>query len=232
MKMKNFEWKSFGEAFWEVSKSSGWVGILGWILFFAFTQNRVESRIMTLPQFMGKASLSQVYLPPWLSSKAKYEISNIVLKENFLSPHVVPLLYAQILSLPWIDEVKKIKREFPARIGLSFSVRKPVSQIQIHKLAYYIDSNGVPISPTYYTSLSLPQIQGIHTLDERKKLKLGAQMALLLKEFSSFGLFRKAIIDLSYVHPEKNSWNPGIRIISENGCIIEWGNFWKDREGP
>lgn len=202
------------------------ISLLILVVFVGATSGTVSRKVQKLPQFMAKSALSKVHFPEWMSKEGQKEMEAISLKENLLSNRLIPGLVATLKSLPWIKEVYEVRREFPARISLKISVRRPLAWAIIKGKRYGVDPEGFLIPHRYYKDLKLPQIKGLAggwTEREREQIRQGAQVIYGLMEFQAKDLFDLAAVDMTNLNGTKDPRESEIVILCTSGAKIEWG---------
>ena len=196
-----------------------WGAWLFWPLFFLLTDGRIHREVEKLPQFFTRFSLSTVSLPSFLSERAKRELDAIAIEKSFLDEEFVPLVVKRLRELPWVEEVSRVERNFPAKLVLQLKIRLPVARVKLFGQEFVVDQEGIPVPCKYYRHVEkLPKLWGVQKLED---LRHGAYLAK--KASTRLGEHSQALrIDLSNLFGRKSKKEAEI-VFHFGEMTVEWG---------
>ncbi|QDT65571.1 cell division protein FtsQ/DivIB [Calycomorphotria hydatis] len=88
---------------------------------------------------------------------------------NLLDAELAPKLAAALQKHPWIQQVKSVRKNYPAGIEIEVVYRKPVAMIDVLQGVYPVDATGCLLPPTDFTASTakeFPRVTNIRSMPQ------------------------------------------------------------------
>lgn len=106
---------------------------------------RFSQRILTGKKYIVTADNIHIpQLPPWIRTDLKSEaivsgsLENLSVRQEDLSPRVA----AAFKMHPWVSEVRRVTKRYPAQVIVDLSYRRPIAMVEVDKGLYPVDPDG------------------------------------------------------------------------------------------
>ncbi|HLG30287.1 MAG TPA: hypothetical protein VI387_08770 [Candidatus Brocadiales bacterium] len=136
---------------------------------------------------------------------------------------------------PWVAKVHYVKKEFPNKIKIKFSLRKPFAVVKKGESFYLLDSDCVRLSEKlYYWPDDNPEALFIRSNKLSKApaywekwddagVQAGVNLVKFLRKNKVHKLLNITTIDVSNVNTKHDSAKSDIVLTTKNGTQIKWG---------
>ncbi len=186
-------------------------------------------------------------LKPGMERELRARLGDAVDGRHIFDRSINAAVDEKISGLPWIRDVKEIRRQLPNRIEISLDFRKPSGIVKLGDERLFVDSDGfwlpddLYIFPPEPASGDLPVIvhDGLRRPPrgrqwEGRALPAGARLRRFLCEHAVRNLLDITQINVTNVGAEARGRNVAdITLLAASGAIIAWGttDAYDDIEG-
>jgi len=215
---------------------AGGVALL--VLLGAWGLRLLWQRATSLERFRVCPAMVQVPLPPWAKPELAEEIRSQPELQKVYSifewdlPQTIAHSY---LSIPWIRQVHSIRREFPNRIHIQFTLRKPDAVVKIGNRYEMVDEEGVvlprrlyhwPSKEMEYPFIECPALASIPpagTKWDNVGVQVGLDLLHFLRDANAIKPLRLTVVDVRDIRPRRAIKQGEIVLWNEWGVEIKWG---------
>lgn len=223
------------------------VGVVCIIILTIWGLKKVWNTLADLSIFKVSPATLTINLPPWMNNRFSEDIKQIEALHGQYSlydrdiTHKIAKAYDDIVLVKKVDLIKRV---FPNKLNIKFTIRKPFVLIKKGDNSYLVDDESVLLPKEYYKfsdvdyvspyiqsrKLSRLPLPGKEWND--KKIKAGIELVKFLRANNIHKLFSIVSVDVTNVHRERYSGKSDIILWTENNTQIRWGcsSFFKRPE--
>lgn len=224
-------------------------GVVCIVIFTIWGLKEVWNTLTDLSIFKVNPATLTFNVPPWMDNRFSEDIKQVEALHGHYSlyerdiAHRIATIYGDMVVIKKVDVVKRV---FPNKLNIRFTMRRPFALIKKGENSYLVDEEGVLLPKEYYKFSDVdyinPYIQSrrlsrLPLLGKEwndKKIKAGIALVKFLRINNIHNLFGIVTVDVTNVHREKYSRGSDIILWTENNTQIRWGcsSLFKPPEEP
>lgn len=194
--------------------------------------------LINLDTFKVKPGTFSFDLPSWAKVELLDEIKKIPAmdEEHSIFERGLTKKIAEAYSeKSWVAKVHHVKKEFPNKIKIKFSLRKPFAVVKRGKSFYLLDGECVRLPEKYYywpdgapealfiQSNKLSKAPAYWEKWDDAGIQAGVKLVKFLRKNEIHILLNITTIDVSNVNTKLDSAKSDIVLITKKGTQIKWG---------
>jgi hypothetical protein len=194
--------------------------------------------LINLDRFKVKPGTFSFDLPSWAKMELLDEIKKIPIieEEHSIFERGLPEKIAEAYSKkPWVAKVHSVKKEFPNKIKIKFSLRKPFAVFKKGKSFYLLDGECIRLPEKYYywpdgdpetffiRSSKVSKAPAYWAKWDDTGIKTGVELVRFLRRNEAHKLLNIVIVDVSNIDAKNDSAESDIILITRKGTQIKWG---------
>ena len=195
-------------------------------------------KAVSLEQFRVCPAMVHIPVPKWAKPKLVEEIRNrpdLRKVYSIFQWDLTETIAHSYLRIPWVREVHSINKDFPNRIHIQFSLRKPEAVVKIGTRYEMIDEGGVVLPRCFYhwpsDKVVYPFIQcsGEKSFPQPGSrwtdfsVQVGLRLLHFLRKAKAVEPLKLTAVDVSRVRERSAGQHDGIILWNEWGVQIKWG---------